>query len=120
MRFRIVVDTAEDFDAWVERQRRPAVKPPSPLAAQGQTVYLEKGCQSCHVIRDLGGTAVGPDLTHVASRTTLAAGALDMSAENMASWLHNPQDVKPGNLMPTVDLTDQELQALVAYMMSLE
>ena len=106
----------------MQRQSQPALVPetPSPLVARGREVYLEKGCQSCHVIRGLGGVPVGPDLTHVASRTILAAGVLDMSPENMARWLRNPQEVKPGNLMPGVDFTEEELEALVAYMMSLE
>ena len=63
---------------------------------------------------------VGPDLTHLASRQTLAAGALDNNADNLAAWIADPQAIKPGNFMPTIEFDSDALQALVAYLTSLE
>lgn len=121
MLFRVFVDTEEDFQAWVGAQRREANPPDSPLAQRGMEIFFSTTCQSCHLIRGVGGQAgVGPELTHMASRTIIGAGVLENTPENMARWLRDPQAVKPGNLMPNSRLTDEEVQALTAYMESLK
>ncbi|HWO93937.1 MAG TPA: cytochrome c, partial [Dehalococcoidia bacterium] len=87
-----------------------------PAGAQAAT-----NCAACHTVSGTeAGGRVGPDLTHFASRETLAAGILDQTPENVAKWLRNPADVKPGALMPDLNLSEDEIDALVAYLLSLE
>jgi cytochrome c oxidase subunit 2 len=98
------------FRAWLARQEQPAT-------AAGSRVFLASGCGSCHTIR--GTTAsgfTGPDLTHVASRTTLAALTLGNHPAELASWLRDPQVAKPGNEMPDLHLSPAQVRALVAYL----
>ena len=110
MRIMVIADSPEEFDAWIKRQ---ASAPPKPVKADeqlGAKIYLERICTNCHL------RSVGPDLTHVASRRTLAAGALENTPENLAAWLHDPDDFKPGSNMPNFKLSDDEVRALVAYL----
>ena len=121
MLFRVFVDTEEDFQAWVRAQGSEASPPDSPLAQRGMEIFLSTTCQSCHVIRGVGGQpGVGPELTHMGSRSIIGAGVLENTPEHMARWLRDPQAVKPGNLMPNSRLTEEEVQALTAYMESLK
>ncbi len=113
----VIVESRQDFDAWYERQL--ATPPPAsePRAARGQQVFFTSACNLCHAIAGTEAAATyGPDLSHVASRLTLAAGTLPNDAEHMRRWLENPQRVKPGNRMPVVSLPREDLDALVAYM----
>ncbi|MBI2755268.1 MAG: cytochrome c oxidase subunit II [Chloroflexi bacterium] len=121
MRMRGIVQTQAEFDAWVEQQKAPAqVPPPNTDAAKGAELVQQR-CASCHAI---GGTAaqarVGPDLTHLASRTTIAAGVLDNTPENLKRWISDPSAIKPGALMPKLGLTDDELNQVVAYLSQLQ
>jgi len=124
MAYVVVADTPERFDAWAARQARPATAPDSDLRRQGQQIFLGSACVYCHVIR--GATpenatdAVGPDLTHLASRQTLAAGVIANNRGNLGGWIVDPQAIKPGNHMPGTDLDAASLQALLAYLESLE
>lgn len=121
MRFRVMVDTPEAFAAWVDRQRQPA-PPADSLDEQqrlGAQVYMSKGCLACHAIQGVSAGVLGPDLTHVGSRTTVASGILPNTAEGLARWLRNPPAEKPGSLMPMVPMTDDEIGALVAYLLRL-
>lgn len=120
MKFRVVAEEPAAFEAWVARQRAPAVEPDSGLALQGRELFLRSACIGCHRVE---GTAaqgiVGPDLTHFASRETLAAGILENTPQNLTRWLLNPQEVKPGNIMPNLSLTNDQVARLVAYLRSL-
>jgi cytochrome c oxidase subunit 2 len=121
MAFLVIAEPPEQFAAWLERQRQPASAPADPLAQQGLAVFRQAGCALCHTIRDAqAATQAGPDLTHLADRRTIAAGALANTRDNLASWLRNPQAIKPGNKMPTPNLTTEELQALLAYLEGLK
>ena len=81
---------------------------------------MAKGCANCHEIRGTAARShVGPDLTHVASRTTLAAGTIPNDRAHLREWLRDPQHVKPGNQMPALELADPQLRALVAYLEAL-
>lgn len=115
MRIRAVAMPRADFDAWLADQAKPAARD-----AAGEAVFRARLCASCHTIRgtDAAGTA-GPDLTHVASRATLGAGVLGNGEPDLRRWLADTQGVKPGALMPTVPLTEGELDALVAYLRGL-
>jgi cytochrome c oxidase subunit 2 len=82
---------------------------------------MAKGCIACHTIQGTPAAGVlGPDLSHVGSRRTIAAGILENTTANMIRWLRNPGEVKPGALMPNLQLTDEELRTLAAYLRSLE
>jgi cytochrome c oxidase subunit 2 len=120
MSLRFIVDSESDFDAWVANNQAPAVTQSDRLASQGRNVFLNNACISCHTIRGTNAQGqLGPDLTHVGSRLTIAAGVLDNNAENLARWISDPQDVKPGNLMPNMGLTEQQVEQLVAYLQTL-
>ncbi|HEY0335231.1 MAG TPA: cytochrome c oxidase subunit II [Stenotrophomonas sp.] len=115
-----VVDEAA-FAAWQQRQRLPARAPASSAALRGAAVFTQAACMSCHAVRGtLAGSHLGPDLTHLSSRRTLAAGALPMSNADLEHWLADPQHGKPGNLMPAVPLRPEDRADLVTYLMGLE
>lgn len=120
MGFRVFVDSAADFSAWVRSQQSPASTPTSEEQRAGQEAF-QRACSSCHAV---AGTAaagtLGPDLTHFGSRTTLAANTLSNTPENLARWLRDPQGVKPGNNMPDLRLDQATLEQLVAYLESLK
>jgi cytochrome c oxidase subunit 2 len=84
-------------------------------------VFIRSACAACHTIRGTGaGGALGPDLTHVGSRRTIAAGTLPNNFGNLAGWIGNPQALKPGVIMPAVPLRPEELRAVVSYLHSLQ
>jgi cytochrome c oxidase subunit II len=116
----VVAESQAAFDDWLARERRPAQVPVNADARIGASVFLSAGCGSCHTIRGTaaGGTA-GPDLTHVAGRRTLAAGTLANTRANLARWIADPQAVKPGNKMPRVALSPEQLDPIVTYLRTL-
>jgi cytochrome c oxidase subunit 2 len=118
MRGRVFVEPPEQFEAWAARQRQPPSPPASPPAARGRDLFLASTCVNCHAVQGTPAVArVGPDLSHLAGRTTLGAGVLDNTPENLRLWLRDVQRVKPGALMPGyAAMSDQELDALVAYL----
>jgi cytochrome c oxidase subunit II len=117
MQFMVVAESREEYEAWLERELQPAPEPETDLEFQGQQVFMETTCYFCHTIRGTNASGVvGPDLTHIASRLTLAAGSLQNNRGNMGGWIMDPQSLKPGVLMPPTDLTGEELQALLAYL----
>lgn len=119
MGFLVIADTPEDFQAWVENQLQPPAEPANDLIAQGQAAFAR--CAACHAIRGTDAQGVtGPDLSHLASRRTLGAASVPNTAGYLAGWIINPQGIKPGALMPPQQVSGQELQALLAYLGSLE
>jgi cytochrome c oxidase subunit II len=120
MQFRVVALAPPEFDAWREAQEKPAAPPTDPAAKAGQAVFMSSGCSFCHAIRGTEARATaGPDLTHLASRRTLAAGTLPNTTCHLAGWIGNPQAIKPGNLMPRIPLSPEELRSLLAYLATL-
>ena len=120
MNVRLVVQSEPDYAAWVRDQQQPAA-PPTGLAREGEQLFVTKTCVSCHAIAGTAAQGIaGPDLTHLGSRATIGAGVLTNTPENMARWLANPQEVKPGSLMPNLNLTSHEVSVLTAYMESLK
>ena len=121
MQFRVVADPPDVFAAWIDHQSQPAPPSTDPMIQRGEQIFLGSACVYCHAVR---GTAAlsdfGPDLTHLASRETLAAGTLDNNRANLAVWIVDPQSVKVGNLMPGIDISDEDLDALLTYLESLE
>lgn len=121
MRIRVVAQTQEEFDAWQQQQAQPASTPTSALAQEGQQLFQQLTCVNCHTIQGTPANAVvGPDLTHVASRSTLASGVLENTPQNLASWLADPQSIKPGIRMPNLQLTGPQIGALVTYLETLQ
>jgi len=121
MRIRVFAQSPEDFSAWLAHQRQPASLPSAVGAAKGAEVFREKNCVNCHSIAGLMTKGrVAPDLTHVGSRTTLAAGTLPNTPENLAKWLKNPQSVKKGVLMPDIGLNTDQIKHLTAYLEGLK
>jgi cytochrome c oxidase subunit 2 len=118
MLLRVIAQQPADFQTWIAEQQKPAIE--DPQVSQAKAVFASLSCVSCHMIR--GTTAIGkfgPDLTHLMSRQTLAAGILTNNAQNLRSWVNDPQDAKPGCLMPSMKLTDPELDQVVSYLQSL-
>lgn len=118
MRVRVVAEPADQFNAWMQRQRQPV----TPSGAPGEQVFLQNTCVACHAIRGLPANGnVGPDLTHMGSRATLGAGVVENTPDNLRRWIGNPQAIKPGVLMPPYrNLGESDLSALVEYLESLK
>ena len=120
MAFEIVAQSPQDFQRWLTAQAMAASPPTNPQVAHGQQVFLSHPCVMCHTIS--GTTAnsrVGPDLTHLASRSTIAAGTLPNTIGNLAGWISNPQSIKPGCRMPPNPMPSQDLNDLLAYLETL-
>jgi cytochrome c oxidase subunit II len=120
MRLEFVAETPDKFETWLTSQRQIAPTPSTELQQRGQQVFLSSQCVMCHAIQGTNARATaGPDLTHLASRTLLAAGALPNTARDLASWIVNPQGIKPGVKMPANQFSTDDLNALVDYLRSL-
>lgn len=118
MLLRVYADTPAEFAAWAAEQKKPAVEDPS--VAEGREVFLHSACVNCHTVSGtMANGRFGPDLTHLASRDTIAAGAVENNADNMKKWIDAPASLKPGALMPPMHLNEHDLNAVTAYMMSL-
>ena len=118
MHLRVIVETPDQFDAWLAREQTPAVD--SSAAARGREAFHELSCVNCHTIRGTTATGTfGPDLTHLMNRQTLAAGMVPNTRENLRKWIADPQSIKPGSLMPAFGLSEQQLDEVVAYLESL-
>ncbi|EMI17420.1 cytochrome C oxidase subunit II [Rhodopirellula maiorica SM1] len=122
MNFDVVVMPVDEFDDWLARQSEPAKQPIEPDAIAGQQVFFKYGCSACHAVRGTDAKGkVGPDLTHFGSRLSIAASVLKNNPENLARWITQTHDVKPGAEMPQFDsLPDDDLQAMVAYLEQLK
>jgi cytochrome c oxidase subunit II len=119
MLLRVYVDTPEQFAAWVKQEQQPGVQ--DSAVAAGRHEFESQACMNCHTI---AGTAAhgqfGPDLTHLASRKTLAAGATDNSTQSLEKWIDDPDLIKPGSLMPSMHLTPDQVRKITAYLNTLQ
>lgn len=117
----LIAEPEGEYRQWVEHQMRDAVELDDPLAVAGREVFLSTACSSCHAVRGTSAAAdFGPDLTHVASRRTLAAVTIPNTRGHMGGWIADPQAIKPGVEMPAVPLDNEDLLAILHYMMSLK
>ena len=119
MRFQVIAEPEADFSAWLQHQ---ADTPPAPTgaAAEGALIFRERKCGDCHAVSPADTRpAKGPSLTHVATRKLLGR-ELPNTPENLARWIARPQSIKPGNLMPDQNLSTADVQALTAYLESLQ
>lgn len=120
MAFDIVAQTREDFDRWYVQQLTSAPEPSTPEAKHGQQVFLSRPCVMCHTVRGTSANStVGPDLTHIASRSMIAAGTLKNTRGNLAGWVSNAQSIKPGCRMPPNPMPAADLNDLLAYLETL-
>ncbi len=116
MDFEVVAEDSAAFDRWIATQRAPVTA----VSGDGPRLFLDHGCASCHTIRGTSAAGqVGPDLTHVASRLTLAGGVLPNGEGDIGGWIANPGRVKPGTLMPTIPMPGADLRVLAAWLSSL-
>lgn len=124
MRFRVYVDQPAKFDEWSKRVAGDRIAPTDELAKKGEQVFLSSACVGCHTVQGtIAAGKVGPNLSHVGSRGTIAAGLLPNTPENLVRWISNPKAVKPGVVkMPAFEgqLTTEQLQAIAAYLQSLK
>lgn len=119
MLLRVYADTPAEFATWVAHQQQPAAQDSS--AAEGRMVFEHNACISCHTITGTVATGrFGPNLTHVASRSTIASGSVPNTAANMLTFVDNPAHFKPGALMPPMHLNDHDLAAVTAYLTTLK
>jgi cytochrome c oxidase subunit 2 len=118
MLLRVYVDSSEDFAAWIRSQKQPAVLDADVTA--GRRVFETTACINCHTV---GGTVAdgrfGPDLTHLMSRQTIASGAAENTKANLRLWIQKPDAIKPGSLMPAMQLSNADVDALVDYLETL-
>ncbi|OAN79431.1 cytochrome c oxidase subunit II [Jannaschia sp. EhC01] len=122
MAFEVVVLEAEAFDEWLANLDGEARDPVRPQEVAGREVFLGAGCAACHRIAGVAeGGVLGPDLSRVGARASLGAGMWDMNTGNLAGWIADVQDMKPGAQMPPYnDLSGPELRAVTAYLESLQ
>ena len=119
MLLRVYVDSPEQFKQWVNAQKQPAHT--SDAVADGRRIFEQTACVNCHAIAGtVANGRFGPDLTHLMSRQTIASGAALNTPENLKLWIHHPDSIKPSSLMPAMNLSDKDLDALTAYLESLQ
>ena len=120
MRLVVVAEPMDRYRAWLKAEAAPAAAPTGAQAQRGQQLFLANACASCHQIR---GTAaqgrIGPDLTHLGERASLAALTIPNTAAELRAWISDPQHVKPGNRMPGLNLSGPQFDAIVAYLREL-
>jgi cytochrome c oxidase subunit 2 len=118
MLLRVYVQSRDEFERWIEEQRQPAHQ--SDDVSQGKHIFETTACINCHAVAGtVANGRFGPDLTHLMSRDTIAAGAAANNRENLRLWIRNPDAIKPGSLMPAMQLNDQDVNALTAYLETL-
>jgi cytochrome c oxidase subunit II len=118
MLLRVYVDSQGEFDRWVQDQKKQAAADTG--TEEGLRIFETTACVNCHTV---AGTVAdghfGPDLTHLMSRDTIASGAAPNTRENLRAWIQNPDSIKPGSLMPAMQLNEKDVDALVAYLETL-
>jgi cytochrome c oxidase subunit II len=122
MEFLVIAQPLEEFEQWLEAQAADARDPTTDLAERGRDVFVDSPCALCHTIRGVNTAAAetGPDLTHLASRRTLAARMLPNVRGNLGGWILDPQGIKPGSFMPAVNLESEDFLALLEYLSGLQ
>lgn len=122
MAFDVVARPAEEFEAWLAGQGKDAPEPAEPLLRRGRDLFLAAGCGACHAVRGTAATGrIGPDLTHVGGRRSIAAGTYPNNKGTLAGWIASSQHLKPNNRMPDFNIfTGEELRAVAGYLESLK
>ena len=119
MLIRVYVDTPEQFSEWAHNQQR--IGRQDPQVALGQHIFETESCMNCHTIKGTAATGrFGPDLTHLMSRATIASGIAPNNRANLSDWIKSPDHLKKGSLMPAMQLSDDQIDAVVAYLSTLQ
>jgi cytochrome c oxidase subunit II len=119
MLLRVVAHPKEEFDAWVKAQQQAPVV--DPAVEKGRDLFQSVACINCHTVGDtVADGTFGPDLSHLMSRETIAAGAAANDAESLHKWVRNPSLIKPGALMPDMKLSDNQVESIVDYLLTLK
>jgi cytochrome c oxidase subunit 2 len=121
MRLRVIAHTRADYDAWVVANTAANTVPAgtTPQAA-GATLFRQKGCASCHTVDGYSKGEIGPNLTHLHQRHVFAGSLFELTDENLRTWLRNPPKEKPGSIMPNLNLSEDEITKLIAYLDTLK
>ena len=122
MLLRVYAQSPAEFAAWIAGQKKPAIGDfgSNAEAQKGKAVFMQNACINCHAISGTAATGTfGPDLTHLASRDTLASGIIKNTSENLRKWIDDPNSIKPGCLMPSMHLNGGDLNAVSAYLSEL-
>ncbi len=119
MGLRVVAHTSQDFDEWVRSNAAAAERPTEGAAGEGAKLFRQKGCASCHTVNGYSAGQLGPDLTHLQQRKVFAGATFDLSPQNLRLWLRDPPGEKPGSLMPNLQLSEEEITQLIAYLETL-
>ena len=120
MNFIVVAQSPDQYAAWLANEQKPSGISDDPLIVEGQQAFLGSACVYCHAVRGTAASGnIGPDLTHLASRQTLAAGVIANTKGNLAGWITAPQSIKPDAKMPGIVMNPDEFKALLAYLESL-
>ena len=118
MLLRVYVQTRDEFDRWIQEQSQPAQL--TAAVSDGRRIFEQTSCVNCHTIAGtIANGTFGPDLTHLMSRETIAAGAAANTPENLRQWIRNPDSIKPGCKMPAMGLSDADVNAVAAYLETL-
>jgi cytochrome c oxidase subunit II len=121
MRLRTFVDSDSAFQAWVAAQRAtPAPPAPGSVEEAGSQAFRKYGCIGCHTVAGFATGIIGPNLTHVGGRTSIAGATMMNTEDHLRQWIGNPPEMKPGSLMPDMHVSAADLPALVAYLQSLK
>lgn len=125
MRLRVIAQEQSAFDAWVDNEKSEAIDPASQILSQGRDLFMKNQCVTCHTVRgEAAAGKAGPDLTHVASRSTFAGATFDFTTENLIEWVTDAPGIKPGSKMgrgiADYGLSPEEIRAIVAYLESLK
>jgi cytochrome c oxidase subunit 2 len=117
----VIAEPPAEFEKWKRWQLEPGIEPSNATTRLGRVVFEKYACVYCHSIRGtVANGQVAPDLTHFGSRYTLAAGTLPNTKGNLAGWILDPQNIKPGNHMATLNVQPEKLQPLIEYLESLQ
>jgi cytochrome c oxidase subunit 2 len=121
MAFAVIAESPDDFERWIQAQRQTAHPPDTPQQQRGLQLVQTSACVMCHTIRGTtAGARMAPDLTHIATRSTIAAGTRPLTSEYLDQWIRDPQAIKPGTRMPKLALSDDDRAAVVAYLEQLK
>jgi cytochrome c oxidase subunit 2 len=121
MQLKVFVQTQADFDKWMVGQKTPPPLPTTADAIAGRQVFYSNSCINCHKVDGSVAEGVfGPDLTHIATRMTIGAGIATFNTENLRAWMRDPSTLKPGVLMPNMQLSEQQVDQVVAYLETLK
>jgi cytochrome c oxidase subunit 2 len=121
MRFKVFVDSPADFDSWVKDQQQPPPEPQTDLQKQGHNLVVHGMCMGCHTIGNhTAPDPIGPNLTHLASRTTFAGASFDLTDSNLRQWIEDSNAMKPGNLMADIHVAPKDTDAVIAYLSTLK